>query len=739
MKTIQIVGPYFTNYSLARVNRGLGLALSKQAENFETNLWCPDDRIDWKPTEKELKANLELDELVLRKEEESDVVIYNNTPAGVDGLHQLENLAGKIIIPMLPWEESVYPKPLVDEVNKYAHAVFSISEFSSTILRKSGIQVPVFTTNIGIDESFIQNSSKNFPIETNKKFKFVHVSTARKRKGVDVLLKAYFNSFSKNDDVTLIIKSFPNPDNLVDELLHELKTDQSPEVVHINRPDLSEEEMKSLIEQADCAVYPSRAEGFGLPIAEAMLVGTPVITTNYSGQLDFANEENSYLIDYKITLAKDSEMINLGARWAEPSVEDLANKLKQAYTDITEKNETYKQKVNLAQSRAKELTWDATAKKVTNILSKFENIQELKEKTVAVICPRNSQDGIALYNKHLYQVMQSNFSSVFFLANKDIADRTDKDEENVVRTWETGEVLFAETIEFIEKNNIDIIHIQYHSGAYFPIEGLDKLISKLQDRKVIVELHAVQGEGFDVVHASHHLKDANTVVVHNQKDLEYIQQSISKGVLIPLAEKSFPQRSASKVKKELGLDQYDVIVSTHGLLNKNKNVPLLLESFAEFRKEHSDSLFIALSAVSSNNIHSGKELEEVQKVIKKHKLEENVVIIQEFLDRAVLEILLQATDVIVLPYSDAGESASAAVRTCMAAKKPVIVSNIHQFSEFTEGIVKLENVNIKTIVQGITNVLEPSKKDELLKQSEALLEKNSFENKALELMKLMNH
>lgn len=45
-------------------------------------------------------------------------------------------------------------------------------------------------------------------------------------------------------------------------------------------------------------------KAFGLPIAEAMLSGLPAIVTNWSGQLDFVNSQNSWLVDYQFTRVK---------------------------------------------------------------------------------------------------------------------------------------------------------------------------------------------------------------------------------------------------------------------------------------------------------------------------------------------------------------------------------------------------------------------------------------------------
>ena len=44
----------------------------------------------------------------------------------------------------------------------------------------------------------------------------------------------------------------------------------------------------------DVLVQPSRGEGWGLPMVEAMACGTPVIGTRWSGPAEFLTEENSY-------------------------------------------------------------------------------------------------------------------------------------------------------------------------------------------------------------------------------------------------------------------------------------------------------------------------------------------------------------------------------------------------------------------------------------------------------------
>ena len=88
------------------------------------------------------------------------------------------------------------------------------------------------------------------------------------------------------------------------------------------------------LELCDCFVSLHRSEGFGLGLAEAMLLGKPAIATNYSGNLSFMNARNSLLVDYTLTeIARSGPIYTKGNVWAEPSVEHAAACMRKLYDD----------------------------------------------------------------------------------------------------------------------------------------------------------------------------------------------------------------------------------------------------------------------------------------------------------------------------------------------------------------------------------------------------------------------
>ncbi len=702
-KSLQIIGPFATNYSFARVNRGLAKALSYTQDEYEITLYQSRERIDKWPEEDDLNKFPYLRELWRKEREETDVAIYFDFPK--EGLveHGFKDLPSKTKIFYIPWEESIYPEIWVKEINENLHGVMVTSGFVRDILRKNGVKVPTEVIWNGIDEGMMGKPNGNYPLKTKKNFKFLHVSSARKRKGIDVLIKSYFEEFKKDDDICLVIKSFPGPDNQVKELLQELHNENSPEIEHITSPDVSDQEMINLLHSCDCTVYPSRAEGFGLPILESMFHSVPVIATNYSAYLDFANEENAFLIDYNIEKATDSEMVNIGAVWAEPDSADLKKKMRFIFENID--SDIVKRKVRLAKEAASEITWKNATKKTQEFVKRIEGITKFKNQNGAVISFFNNEDGVADYTKELYSNIENSFKNFYYISNKDIDSRVELDADNVVRTWESGEEEFSETLKFIKDNNIQYVHIQYHSGINFPASGLDTLIQKLKDidRKVYITLHAVKGNGFNITKQSKNLGLVDKLFIHNQEDYDLV--NTENKILFHHPRSVIKRRSKNKLQKDLGFGNSPVI-ATHGKLVLEKiDIENVLDAVSELRKDYPDILYLAVNAVVSSNTKANADFESLKAKTKELGIENNVIFISDFLSKDQVYMLLQASDMILFPYKDVGESASSAISKSLASERPTIVTDIKMFSEFRDEVFKIENSNSRNIAKAIKTVL----------------------------------
>ncbi|MGA0608274.1 glycosyltransferase family 4 protein [Phenylobacterium sp. VNQ135] len=87
-------------------------------------------------------------------------------------------------------------------------------------------------------------------------------------------------------------------------------------------------EVKRLIAGADALVSLHRAEGFGLVMAEAMALGTPVVATGASGNLDFMDDASGVLVPTRSAPVDDPQAIYRGQSWFEPDIEAAAEALR---------------------------------------------------------------------------------------------------------------------------------------------------------------------------------------------------------------------------------------------------------------------------------------------------------------------------------------------------------------------------------------------------------------------------
>ncbi len=161
---------------------------------------------------------------------------------------------------------------------------------------------------------------------------FDYLSTVQRKNPVG-LVEAFRRAFTPGEGPQLLIKTINGPLRPLSEE-EVLWAADGREDIHVIDRSLSGEQLDGVMAACDCYVSLHRAEGFGLTIAEAMAIGKPAIATGFSGNVDFMNEQNSYLVDFTIgRVGPECEIYPPEGEWADPSVEHAAQLMREVYTD----------------------------------------------------------------------------------------------------------------------------------------------------------------------------------------------------------------------------------------------------------------------------------------------------------------------------------------------------------------------------------------------------------------------
>jgi len=103
--------------------------------------------------------------------------------------------------------------------------------------------------------------------------------------------------------------------------------------IEILTKELPEADMPRLFKPFDAFVLPTRGEGFGMPMMEAMIMGIPTIATNWSGPTDFMTPENSFPIKVEKMVPVEAKTDSFLGKWAKPSLAHLKKVMRHVYTD----------------------------------------------------------------------------------------------------------------------------------------------------------------------------------------------------------------------------------------------------------------------------------------------------------------------------------------------------------------------------------------------------------------------
>lgn len=107
--------------------------------------------------------------------------------------------------------------------------------------------------------------------------------------------------------------------------------------VRIREEVLPRNEVEALLSACDAYVSLHRSEGFGLPIAEAMSAGKPVVATGYSGNADYFDEATGFPVAWSgFTLPRRIRDYDAGTLWAEPDEEHAIERLREVFANREE-------------------------------------------------------------------------------------------------------------------------------------------------------------------------------------------------------------------------------------------------------------------------------------------------------------------------------------------------------------------------------------------------------------------
>ncbi|MBK35703.1 MAG: hypothetical protein CME26_09275 [Gemmatimonadetes bacterium] len=270
-----------------------------------------------------------------------------------------------------PWEFGRIPTAWVDPLQTQVDEVWVPSEYARRCYVDSGIDEDrVAVVPNGVDVMRFRPEAKPVDLPTEKSFKFLFVGGTIYRKGIDILLETYRRTFTAEDDVCLVVKGMGDESfykgQTAGDLIRKIQADPAaPEVLYLAE-EMSDDEIAGLYTACDCLVHPYRGEGFGMPVAEAMSCGLPVVVTEGGATDDFCTDKTSYRIRAtRQPIAFQEETV--GQTWLlDPDAEHLAELMKKAKDDPDDARE---RGGRAAEYVRENLTWSHAADRVVERLS----------------------------------------------------------------------------------------------------------------------------------------------------------------------------------------------------------------------------------------------------------------------------------------------------------------------------------------------------------------------------------
>ena len=197
--------------------------------------------------------------------------------------------------------------------------IWTPSLFSRTsLLKLSRLPIAVVPHHIPLEQARVRDARRPFTV-----LAMADSRSSLSRKNPEGALRAFHAAFGTSSKARLVLKLGGQPDawQALEQSAGDLLAGRNVEIV---RGFLDQAAMSELYRACDVFLSLHRAEGFGLPMLEAMAHGVPVVATGWSGNLEFMSVTNSHLVSCSLVPVRDISGIYAGSRWAEPDLEQAA-------------------------------------------------------------------------------------------------------------------------------------------------------------------------------------------------------------------------------------------------------------------------------------------------------------------------------------------------------------------------------------------------------------------------------
>ena len=261
------------------------------------------------------------------------------------------------------WETDQLPKDWLKHMNEMDE-IWTTSDWAKRVFYNSGVTRPIYSFSLGVDPK-IYYPVKRKPYNT---FTFLSIGSPSSRKNTQMVVDSFLKLFEGNDSFKLIYKSSGPPDARLNKGTPNVSSIHGHPQIEVIEEVLTDFELANLYDRANCLVYPTSGEGWGMIPFQAIAKGIPTICTNATACTEYA--KMSVPLDYIWTNKNLFGIYANNGCWAEPKFDDLCDKMLYVVNNYDKISDfTYQNSLKLNES----FSWESVSKDYYNRLCQILN------------------------------------------------------------------------------------------------------------------------------------------------------------------------------------------------------------------------------------------------------------------------------------------------------------------------------------------------------------------------------